>query len=308
VGVRNLGMGATGVSSTSRLGSAYYNPATIAWADAATLSLGYLDGPIDIEMTDTRAAYGFLGGDDASKNVWRLGAEIGFTTLGVDPIVVRTIFLPEGTGETFDPDYNYLTSTLALAWEHGNEAIAAGVSGKYLHLNRPGGTADSWLLDFGLIASWKYMLSGSMLRPRAGFSMTNLDTGLEYDSREYRIAGQTRYGGGVDFVAPPMTTWGRSVAAASVAFDVDYVDRGRYNSYWALGWEISVLEFFQARAGYQWFDSPSSSTNLSLGVGIGWDFGHWMTRIDYAHFTPNINSDSLELDRDTVSATFGARF
>ncbi len=308
VGARNIGMGMTGVSSV-RQPNSYYNPASVASADALALSFAFLDGPVDIDMTDTRLAYAFQPWSGSATDSWRVGTEIGFTTMKLQPQVVRTIFLPGGTGEMWQPNDYYLPAAAALSWERGGESIAVGASGKYLTLERPDEDSDSWLLDCGAIAAIECAIGGSTLRPRLGFSMTNLDSGIEIDSLEYTIVGQNRYGVGFDFDAPNTTTWGRSVAAASASFDVDFVDIDSNQSYWALGWELSVMRFVAARAGYQWFDREGRSSVTSLGAGIGWDFGSWLIRGDYAHSTPNGPAGpTLEFDRDVFGATLGARF
>jgi hypothetical protein len=300
VGVRNVGMGVTGVSDFNQPSSDFFNPATLAWADAAWLSFSYEDLFLDISKTDTRLVLGHRWGDESSRDKWRLGGAVGYTSVDYHNVPVRTVFRPEGTGEFLTHDY-YIVSALALAWERGNEAIAAGVSGKYLDLQ----FSDSWLLDYGFVATTTFMLDGSMLRPRAGFAQTNFDSGLG-DSTQYDVAEQTRFGLGLDFATSPTARWGRDVSAAGASLNVDYTDRGRYDSLWSIGFEMSVLELLQLRAGYEWYEDDYNE--VAFGLGVGWEFGRWAVHADYAHTVLMPSYLDLDTDRDLFGATLGAHF
>jgi hypothetical protein len=310
-GLRNIGMGATGVSDINQPTTGYYNPATLAWADATWVTFGYQELFLDVTMTDTRMVYGNRWSDESSENAWRLGGVVGYTTMDLEAQVVRTVYLPEGTGETWNPHDYYLTSALAGAVERGNESLAAGVAAKYLSLDSGSGDSEAWLFDYGFVAAMRILINGSMLRPRLGFSATNLDTGLEIDSTEYDIVGQMRVGIGVDFATPPTTYASRDVALASGSFAADYTDRGDYDSFWSIGWEVSILEMVQARAGYQWYeDGPTNQgdrSNLWLGFGVGWVFGRWTVRADYAHMNPRPNYFDLDINQDMFGVTLGGR-
>lgn len=306
VGVRNMGMGGTGVADMSQPANGYFNPASLAWTDATYVSYGHEDLMFDIEMNDARLVSGYRWGDDASKNAWRLGGALGYTAMNMDPVVVRTIFLPEGTGESYEPDDYYVTTALAGAWERSGASIAAGVAAKYVRIEFASDEGTAWAFDYGFVAAKSFIAGGSMLRPRAGFSMTNIGEELEYADRFSDIAGETRMGLGFDFASPPKRTWGRDVAAVSGAFDADHVDRDLGDSYWAFGWEVAALQFIQMRAGYQWFDVDNDNV-VTLGAGIGWDFGRVIIRADYTHVSEP-SSFRVDLDRDLFGATVGARF
>ncbi len=305
VGARNVGMGGTGVANIEQSTSSYYNPASLAWARDPRAGFGYEEGPFDIKVTDSRMNYGHRWGDDGSANVWRLGGEIGYTRYDMEPQPVRTIFLPDGTGELYDPSDSYVTACVAGAWERGGQSIALGVSGKYLRMTGAE-DAESWLLDYGAIAAVRIGLDESVITPSVGVSVSNSDTGLEYDDWVFDILGTTRYGGGVDFQAARSTVWGREVAVVGSAVNAEYVDRERLSSYWAVGWELSAVEFAQFRAGYQWYDENGQSA-LCLGGGLGWEFGPMIVQADYAHFSPRNNYLSTDLSRDTFAFTLGAR-
>ncbi|MCI0452763.1 MAG: hypothetical protein L0Z51_10300 [Candidatus Latescibacteria bacterium] len=306
VGVRNMGMGGTGVADMSQPANGYFNPASLAWTDATYVSYGHEDLFFDIEMNDARLTSGYRWGD-SSGNAWRLGGGFGYTAMTMEPVVVRTVFLPEGTGESYEPDDYYVTTALAGAWERGGESIAVGVAAKYVRIEFASDEGTAWAFDYGFVAAKGFIAGGSMLRPRVGFSMTNIGEELEYDDRFSDIAGETRMGLGFDFASPAKRTWGRNVAAVSGAFDADHVDRDVGDSYWAFGWEVSALQFIQMRAGYQWFDRDNYSV-VSLGYGMGWEFGRMILRADYTHVSEPPTFFGVDRDRDLFGATVGARF
>src|SRR5688572_1342030 len=82
-GIRNLGMGGTGVAGVTRMPNSNYNPAALAWADG--LALTYETQPFDIfvfeiDATDARITLG----DAADKTGWVFGGELGYRRLSVE--------------------------------------------------------------------------------------------------------------------------------------------------------------------------------------------------------------------------------
>ena len=307
-GIRNVGMGATGVSNITQPTSGWYNPATLAWTDAFFLSSNYQTWVQDATLSDTRVVAGHDWGDSTATDTWRLGGELGYTRIDFE-FPERTIYLPEGTGRTLKTTDHALTSAIAVGWQRGGEAIAFGASAKYLNLEGYNEDLSGWAFDYGLVAAVSLDIDGSLLRPRVGFAMVNMDDGIEIDSLEFSMENRARVGLGLDFATPKQTFSGRDVSLASAAMDVDYTDRERFSSFWAMGWEVSILELVQARAGFRWYDENDYSSWRYLGFGVGWDFGGWVLRADYAHEAPaNPYFGTMDLDRDMFGATVGARF
>ncbi len=304
-GLRNVGMGTTGVADMHRNTNGYYNPASLAFNDRTWLSFSYQQFARDwidaeIDFTDTRATFGH-GFEPSGENSWRVGGLIGYTTNHVEA-VERTIFFPEGVGTANYLDY-YLTGGLAACYQQGRQSFALGASLKYLDLASAG--AHTWLFDYGAIAALTYEVGGAKIRPRVGISSINHDSGIELDGIDYDIIGHWRIGGGVDIEATKGVVWGREVAAAAASIDFERVsvDESR-GPYWSIGWEGSMIELVHLRAGYQWYEVESRST-LCLGAGLGWEFSGVAIQLDYARFSP---APSGFVDQDMFGATVGARF
>ena len=304
-GLRNVGMGTTGVADMHRNTSGYYNPASLAFHDRTSLSFAYQryarDLLIDVGFTDTRAMWG-SDGQPSAEDSWGLGGIIGYTTESIESNDQIPIYTPDGTLISNWRNY-YITGGLAASYQQGHQCFALGASVKYLDLDTA--AAHSWLFDYGALAALTYELGGSMIRPRAGVSSINHDTGFERDSVEYDIIGHWRIGAGVDVETAKGTVWGREVAAAATSIDFERVsvDESR-GPYWAIGWEGSMIELIHLRAGYQWYEVESRAS-LCLGGGLSWEFSGVAVQFDYARYSP---SPSGVVDQDMYGLTVGKNF
>ncbi len=305
-GVRNLGMGSTGTASVYEHSTGYFNPASLAWVDAWTLQSSYEEWPADIGLADIRVS-GSHRVISSESTTWRFGGSLGYTGLWMDPQVVRTIFLPEGTGELYDPDDHMLTATAAAAWEHGVITLGAGGTAKYIRSEFAADHVSTWALDAGALVAAPIVLNGALLRPRAGFAILNLDTGADYDGRVSQIDNETRTGIGIDIASPLGSigsgAWKRDVARLMFSFDYDWANREASTDAESYGFAASFFGALEARFGQVTFENGQDRTQF--GAGLGWDFGHWLLQLDYA----NIDESSFfDLDRDCFGLLVGARW
>jgi len=256
-------------------------------------------------MTDWRATFGRQSRSDSDSSL-SVGVMFGYTDLVLEG-TLRTIFEPEGFHAKLR-DY-YWTAGLALGWERGRASFGGGATGKYMNLDllSSTGAAHAWLFDFGLAAAMIFEFDESFVRPRIGFSVTNLDNGLTLEGIEYDVTGQKMIGAGVDVGLPSTDFAGRRVAAFGASADIDYHDREAEDHFWALGWEVSLFELVQARAGFQWYGDDYHGVQ-TLGAGIGWEFGRWVVRADYARFMPDVDAFDADFDRDVFGGSVGADF
>jgi hypothetical protein len=303
-GLRNVGMGTTGVSDMHSRANGYYNPASLAFIDRVWFSFEYQqfaeDISADLTFTDTRLSFGHQSGDSLASS-WRVGGVLGYSTFAVDnePFV---IYLPEGPVTATDWRDYYVTAGFAASYQRYRESVAIGASLKRVELDTFG--SGSWLFDYGLLVALTYRNNGSMIRPRIGFSSLNNDSGLEIDSTDYDIIGNWRIGAGVDFASTRSRLLGREVviAAASIDFDRVSVDESR-GPYWAIGFEGSMLELFHLRAGYRWYE-VENRTVVSIGGGASWEFAPLAVLFDYARYSPY----GAGPDQDMFSAAVGVHF
>jgi hypothetical protein len=274
-------MGSTGTASVSQPSTGYFNPASLAWADGVALTAEYQDfGRVDdepfLDFTDVRLAAGKRLGDG-----WRVGGLVGYSNMDWSVQNVRTIYVPEGTGETVDGADWYVTALAAAAYSHGVVSVALGVAGKYLSIDYA--DANAFLLDLGAIVALEFEPGGAIIRPRAGVSVSNLDDDIEVVERTYDIEGETRVGLGFDLASDLVWWMERDVRMFRASVDLDFVNPAERFSidgdYHAVGFEVSGCELLYARFGAE--DSRLDKT--TFGFGLGWTFDAWWVRADYAH-------------------------
>ncbi len=305
-GVRNLGMGSTGTASLYEHSTGFFNPASLAWTDAWTLQSSYQKWPADLSLVDFRIS-GAYPRTSSGSTTWRFGGSLGYTGLWMEPQVVRTIFLPEGTGETFVVDDHMLSATAAAAWERGVISVGAGGTAKYIRSEFAADDVSTWAFDGGAIIAVPIGLRGAVLRPRAGVAKLNLDTGADYDGSFASIENETRTAVGIDFATPLVSVgngaWKREVPAIQFCFDYDWANRDSATDRNSYGVAASFLGFFEARAGQVTFEGANQ--RAQFGAGLGWDFRHWLFQIDYANVE---ESSFFDVDRDCFGLLVGARW
>jgi hypothetical protein len=98
--------------------------------------------------------------------------------------------------------------------------------------------------------------------------------------------------------------WHRHVALLSVSADYDEIDRDAYDGDYAAGFEVSFVDFVHVRYG------QLAEDYKMYGFGVGWDYGHVLFRVDFAHTRPEnaFLRQELDLERDTLGAVVGVRW
>ena len=298
-GVRSLALGSTGAASLYAATTGHVNPATVAWADATVLATSrqqYVrpgDNPV-IAYIDARLLSGWSFTDATTGDGWRLGGLLGYANEELDPQIRRTIYLPDGTGDTFDQDDSIYTALAAGSWTKSDFTIGAGVAAKYVDFDLP---ESGWAFDWGMLAALTIAQDGALIRPRVGLCASNLDDGFGSSN----LAGESRVGLGADFASSPRSFGGRVVPVVAASLDYDYVTPSDDSGHAALGWELSFCDMIQGRIG---LDDRDEANVDAWGLGLGWEFGRWMVQADYAHESLGFG----ELGTDTFGVVAGAHF
>ena len=297
-GVRNIGMGATGAADVSGAGTGYFNPAGVVFSDATQMTGSYQTWPADINISEAVLSVPIPFHSDSTTSAWRFAGSFGYARLGMEPQTERTIFLPEGTGRTFDASDWGLTALGSASWTHGVSTLAVGAAGRYLDSNLADGDMTAWTLDAGAIAAFALDLGACQVVPRAGYSFRNLDTGVEYDGRHSTIENEQRIGLGIDVGMPAVSVWGRLVPVASLSMDYDFVYvENHSDEEVAAGIELSALDLAYFRLG-------NAMNNVdTFGFGLRWDYGRVLFSVDYANQDGGVLSDL-----DTFGAMVGVRW
>ncbi len=320
-GVRNIGMGGAGAADISGFSSGYFNPASFAWSDAVTLGASTNDFMPYFEFFDTRLSAGYpLKGTFGGAEL-RLGGSLAYSTMSTDLGCVRTIYDPSGYCMEIDnPDY-YLSGSLAAGAKRGIWELALGGTAKYLEVKSLR-RYTTWAFDLGFIAAADIeQANGLRLRPRVGASVRNLGKDIEMTIGDtsypaFDQPGEHRYGIGIDVSAPPVDAvtgkLHRGVPALGISLDYDIVkgDGSNQANGWAFGAEVSFFEMVRLRAGRS-DDVFSLLDCATYGVGLGWDFGRVLFRLDYARIDPSCDACSwlgIDPEEDAFELVVGGRF
>lgn len=307
-GVRNIGMGATGTADVNGLSTGYFNPASVAFANATTLLGSYEDMYLDFSLSDVLISSPIPFHADSTASAWHFAGSLGYTLLNLPTQTERTIFLPEGTGRTFDADDWMLSGLAAASWTHGVMTFAAGGTAKMIQLAPNDLTV--WSFDVGVLAAFPLEISeGGRFRPRLGYAALNLDSGTSYDTRTVEVQTENRGGFGFDLETPLVGVFDRSVPAARLSFDYDLIDRqGDSMTKYGVGFELAFANLAHFRYGL------IDDNYTTYGAGVGWDYGRVLFRMDYAHTEPEDNYRVLsagydfDRDRDTFGGLIGVRW
>jgi hypothetical protein len=311
VGIRNIGMGATGTSDISGFATGYFNPASMAWADVTTITGSHESfdpAGLGMRLSEIRLSSPFPIRADSADADWRFAGSLAYTRQGMDPQVERTIFIPEGTGRTIDLDNWMVSALVASQWNHGVTSIGGGASVKYLSESFASSDHTTWAFDLGMVAAFSFPVHGGMVRPRLGYAALNLDNGGTHDGREYVIATEQRGGLGLDLAAPRVMLFDRPVPSVSLAVNYDLIDQesGRFTPApdFASGVEVSFANLVHVRYGVL------DDQYTMYGAGLGWDDGRVLFRVDYAHSRPedSFYREFFNLERDTFGAIVGVRW
>ena len=299
-GVRNIGMGATGTADVSAFATGYFHPAGMVFPDATRLTGSYESWPVDLNVSEIVISSPIPLHSDSTASAWRFAGSFGYARMGMEPQTQRTIFLPEGTGRTFDASDWGISALAASSWTRGVTTLAAGATGRYLDSNVADGDMTTWALDLGALAAFSLDLGGCAVRPRLGYALRNLDTGVEYDGRHSDVSNEQRIGMGVDLEMPLVSTWGRMVPVASMSMDFDFVDiESRSGEDIAAGFELSAIGLVHVRYG------TTVNNAETFGLGLGWDYGQVLFNLDWARTN---DSGFLDIDRDAFGALIGVRW
>ncbi len=140
VGTRDIAMGGSTLSTASGVEALFWNPAgTVLMKNSADLYISHMSYIADIGVS-----YGAV-----SANIEGFGVlSLGLKYLAVDPILVTTTRDPEGTGQTFQPQF----FTVGLSYARQlSERIAVGITGNLISERLGDVSATGLAFDVGVL-------------------------------------------------------------------------------------------------------------------------------------------------------------
>ena len=268
VGANALGMGGAFVSIANDASALYWNAGGIANLTKNEVIVVHTDW-----IAETNFDYAGLAiplGD-----IGTLG--FSFTSLSMEDMKVRTIELPDGTGEYFS------ASDISLGISYARqltERFSIGFTAKYIEQNIWHMKASAFAIDAGTI--FKTDLFGGMI---IGAAISNFGTAMQLDGRDARYyirVDDTKLGSneriptnieldswdlplifqiGVSTKAFEVENYALTVAADAIVPNNDYQSVN-------LGAEFSFMNIIKIRGGYNSLFLKEAEGGLSMGIGV----------------------------------------
>jgi hypothetical protein len=269
VGARAVGFGSAFVSLSNDVTALYWNPAGIARSTLNEATLAHTNW-----IAGTK--FDFAGLVIPMGDFGTMG--FSFTQLGMEDMKVRTVELPEGTGEYFS------ARDMAIGVSYArllSDRFAVGFTGKFIQETIWHESASALALDVGTI--FRTDLIGGLT---IGASLSNFGSSMTLsgrDARSYIRVDPSKLGSNdqipvqIEFDSwdlPLLFQLGLSTTALktddfrwTVAGDAMYPSD--YFESFCLGTEVAFRNYFFLRAGFTSIGPPDSDRGgLSLGIGL----------------------------------------
>jgi len=285
VGATAASMGQAYVSLASDATALHWNPAGIALIPQADANVVQTNWIADTQLE-------FAGVALPIQGFGSLGFSVTALTMG--DMMVRTVEMPEGTGEYFSA--GDLSAGLTYARQL-SERFSIGLSAKYIQETIWHESASAFAVDIGTI--FKTDLLGGMI---LGATLSNFGSRMQMagrDAREFIRIDPTKEGTNGQIPTDiELDSWDLPLqfqfgVSTRVVDDDEYrwtvaVDALHPNDNFEsvnVGTELAFEDFLFFRAGYQSLFLSDSETGLTLGVGVTSSdiFGKTKIEFDYAY-------------------------
>jgi hypothetical protein len=257
VGARAAAMGDAYTAVSDDATAVYWNPAGIARLSGQSITLNHAAWPANILFD--QGAYVF----NIKWIPGMLGVNVRALTMSRD--IVRTTYLPEGTGETFDAgEWAYgLTYARALT-----DKFSAGISLNYVQTGLDDVKGSSTTFDFGTL------YDVGVLGAKIGMSIQNVGSDMTFIDEKVKMPVFFRVGGSFDVLQMGES---RLLAAAEFTHPPDNSEKLN------LGAEYSFHDYLFLRGGYK---LNYDTEGLCAGFGVKFPLTivkSSVARVDYAY-------------------------
>ena len=257
VGARAAAMGDAYVAIADDATAVYWNPAGIARLSGQSISINHTAWPADILFD--QAAYVF----NVKWIPGMIGVNVRALTMSRDK--VRTTYLPDGTGETFDAgEWAYgLTYARSLT-----DKFSAGLSVNYIQTGLDDVTGKSTTFDFGTL------YDVGVLGAKIGMSIQNIGSDMKFLDETVKMPVFFRVGGSFSLLQR-----GESRLLTSAEFTHPPDNSEKLN----LGAEYAFHDYLFLRGGYK---MNYDTEGLTAGFGVKFPLTlvkSSVARLDYAY-------------------------
>ncbi len=309
VGTRGIGLAGSNISTTSGLEALFWNPAGVAhMTNSATAMFSHMNYIANIGVE-----YGAVAANFQSFGI----VSLSLKSLSVGSIPITTNEQPDGTGQTYTPQFLVVGATYSKAL---TDRIAIGLTFDYIsetiaQVGATGIAFDAGLqyknlgdingLSFGIVINNigpQMTYSGSGLLVKASPSGSTSDPTMAFDrspsyyginAAPFDLPSSFEIGFGYQPVLNDMN---------AIRVSVDYQNNNYQGDLYNIGAEYGYDKTFFVRGGYSMSpknQDPNYIYGFTAGAGVHYNLGTVDLKVDYAYraakyFTGN-NVFSVEL-------------
>ncbi len=266
-----MGSAFTGVADDAT--AVFWNPGGLVNVKGNEVSLNHVAWAADTQLSTAILAF----------NPRSIPGTFAFSvrSFWMDPQLVRTAYIPEGTGETFDAG----TTTFGLSYARFfTDKFSAGLTMNYLHMGLAETAVNSAAMDFGIM----YRIGIKDLK--LGMTIQNLGGTFTFDERESKLPVNFKVG--VSFNAFKNERQ-RLTTALEFQHPADNLERAN------VGLEYGLNDMFYVRGG---FHLNYDTDGLAYGFGAALPTGD-TTRIQADYSAVDMEALGY-VHRFTVSVTY----
>lgn len=285
VGARGIAMGGATLTNSYGLESVYWNPANLSVGGYSTeVFMSHMSYIADIGVE-----YGAV-----STNIEGFGAiALSLKSLAIDDIPVTTVENPDGTGQTYSP--NYVTIGLTYARQL-SDRISVGLTANYISEEIDRVSATGIAFNIGV----SYQNLGNIDGLDIAFVLKNLGPQMQFDgSGLYLQAENNDQSRGSAFYKIEAAKFdlpssleiglGYSVninEVNSLELSSSFHNNNFLGDEYKIGAEYVYNNLFFVRAGYDYMADVTEDENiygLTAGAGLNYSLGDAAFRLDYAY-------------------------
>jgi hypothetical protein len=224
VSARATGMGSAFTGVADDANSVFWNPGGLVNVVTNEVAINHVEWPADINLTSIAIA--------TNPRSFPGTIALSARSLWLDPMLVRTAYEPDGTGQHFDAGSSTFGLSYARFW---TDKFSAGFTLQYIHEGLAETAVNTFGFDFGMM----YRIGVKDLK--LGMVLQNLGGKMTFDETESKMP--TTFKVGASFV-PIVTDHHRMLFAAEFAHPSDNQERAN------VGVEYTLNRLFHVRTGY----------------------------------------------------------
>jgi hypothetical protein len=244
VSARATGMGSAYTGVVDDASAVFWNPGGLVNVLGNEVSLNHVTWAADTKLSSIVVAFN----PRSIPGTFAISAR----SFWMDPMLVRTAYSPEGTGETFDSGM----STYGLSYARFfTDKFSAGITLNYLHMGLAEVAVNSGAMDFGIM----YRIGIRDLK--LGMTIQNLGGKYSFDERESKLPVIFKVGTSFSVFRTENQSM---IGSFEFAHPSDNLERAN------VGAEYSLKDYFFVRGGYHInYDTDGIGAGFGAAVPTG---------------------------------------